>query len=366
MRAFLRYFKKLHIWLLTNGTLLALFFILRTRRSVMNAASTYFSMPLERFLGRLWSHVPFSVAELCYAAAIIGLAVFLIRSVAAISRAEYKREALYRRAMALANVVLSLYAAFCLLWGVNFYADDFCDKSGVYPEPVAYDDLVAVTRLFAAGTAYYADKVERDADGVYAVSRQETLDLAPTLYEPLYGEFPFLYLQTDPRPKPIFFSRVMSAMNVTGLYFPFTGESNLNMDFPAATFPFTVAHELAHRRGIASEQQCNFLGVLASVYSTDDAYRYSGWLTGYINLSNALYRVDPETWREIRLSLPETVEADLQAAGDYWARYEGKVSRASGKAYDAMLKSYGDELGMQSYGAVVDLLVAYFTPLLLP
>ena len=360
MRNFLRYFKRLHIWLLINLALLTLFLVLRGQQRVMTAVSERVSMPLERALGRLWAHVPFSVAELCYAAGVIFLIVFLIRSVVLIARAEYKREVFYRRFITLANLVLSLYAAFCLLWGVNFYADDFCDKSGVYPEPVAYDDLVAVTRLFAAGTAYYADKVARNADGTYAVPRQETLDHAVTLYEPLYEAYPFLYLQTDPRPKPVFFSRVMSAMNVTGLYFPFTGESNLNMDFPAATFPFTVAHELAHRRGVASEQQCNFLGVLASVCATDAAYRYSGWLAGYINLSNALYTVDPETWQEIRLSLPATAEADLQAASDYWTRYEGKVSEASGKAYDAMLKSYGDELGMQSYGAVVDLLVTYF------
>ena len=360
MRTFIKYFKKLHVWLLVNAALLALFFALRGQRRVMNAVSAHFSMPLEQALGRLWSHVPFSVAELCYAAAAIGLLTFLIRSIHVLRRAEYKREAFYRRFMTLANAVLSLYAAFCLLWGVNFYADDFCDTSGIYPEPVAYDDLVAVTRYFAEQTALCADAVSRNVDGTYAVPRQETLDRATTLYEAVYDEFPFLYLERDPRPKPVFFSRVMSAMNVTGLYFPFTGESNLNMDFPGATFPFTVAHELTHRRGIASEQQCNFLGVLVSTRSDDPAYRYSGWLAGYINLSNALYTVDPETWREIRLSLPETVEADLRAAGDYWARYEGRVSRASGRAYDAMLKSYGDELGMQSYGAVVDLLVAYY------
>lgn len=360
MRNFLRYFKGLHIWLLVNAALLTLFLALRGQQRAMTAVSECFSMPLERALGRLWAYVPFSAAELCYAAGVAFLAVFLIRSIVKVARAEYKREMLYRRFMTLANLVLSLYAAFCLLWGVNFYADDFCDKSGIYPEPVAYDDLVKVTRYFAEQAALCADQVAREADGTYAVPRAVSLDLAPTLYEGIYGDFPFLRIAVDPRPKPIFCSRVMSAMNVTGLYFPFTGESNLNMDFPAATFPFTVAHELAHRRGVASEQQCNFLGVLASVRSDDPAYRYSGWLAGYINLSNALYTVSPEEWYEIRASLPAPVEADLRAASDYWARYVGRVSEASGKAYNAMLKSYGDELGMQSYGAVVDLLVAYF------
>lgn len=360
MKAFLTYFKKLHIWLLLNALALALFFLLRASRSVMNALSGSFSMPVERALGRLCAYVPFSVAELCYALAIVALALFFIRSVAAIARAEYKLETLYRRAMILVNLLLSLYAAFCLLWGVNFYADDFCDKSGIYPAPVSHDDLVAVTRYFAEQTAAYADLVPRDAAGVCALSRQEVLRRAPSLYDAMYEEFPFLYLETDPTPKGILCSRVMSAMNVTGLYFPFTGESNLNMDFPTATFPATVAHELAHRRGIASEQQCNFLAVLASTRSGDTASRYSGWLLGYIHLSNALYAADSEAWQAIRLSLPESVIADLRYESDYWAQYAGTVSKASGKAYDAMLKSYGDELGMRSYGAVVDLLVAYY------
>lgn len=360
MKAFLVYFKKLHIWLLVNALALGLFFLLRGQRSLMNTISDGFSMPLERALGRLCAHVPFSVAELCYALAFIGLAVFLARSVSGIARAEYKREALYRRALGLVNVLLSLYAAFCLLWGVNFYTDDFCDKSGVYPEPVACDDLAAVTYYFAQQTARYADQVPRDFGYVCALSREDVLRRAPSLYDTMYDEFPFLYLETDPMPKGILCSRVMSAMNVTGLYFPFTGESNLNMDFPTSTFPATVAHELAHRRGVASEQQCNFLAVLAATRSDDPAYCYSGWLLGYIHLSNALYEADPEMWSAIRRTLPDSVLADLRYESDYWAQYAGRVSEASGKAYDTMLKSYGDELGMRSYGAVVDLLVAYY------
>ncbi|MBR3560100.1 MAG: DUF3810 domain-containing protein [Oscillospiraceae bacterium] len=360
MRNFLRYFKRLHLWLLADLAALGLFFLLRPLRGVMNALSERVSMPVERALGRAWALVPVSGAELCYAAAVIFLAVWLVSTVVVVARAEYKREAAYRRCLFLLDLLLSLYAAFCLLWGVNFYADDFCDKSGLRPQPVAVDDLVTVTKLFARQANAHADAVARDGSGVYAVPRAESMALAPSLYENLYDEFPFLRIPVDPTPKPIFFSRVMSAMNVTGLYFPFTGESNLNMDFPAATFPFTVAHELAHRRGIASEQQCNFLGALAAIRSDDPAYQYSGWLTGYIHLSNALYTASPEDWYEIRANLSPAVEADLRAANDYWARYEGKVADASGKAYDAMLKSYGDELGMRSYGAVVDLLVLYF------
>ena len=215
-----------------------------------------------------------------------------------------------------------------------------------------------MTRQFAVLVNEYAGDVPRAADGAFAGDRAEILAYAPKIYENLYEEFPFLEM-TDVPPKAMRFSRVMSAMGFTGFYFPFTGECNVNVDFPAATLPTTVAHELSHRRGIASEQECNFLAVLASLRCGDAAYRYAGALSGYIYLANALYSADAERWRAVRGTLDERVVADLRASGAYWAQFEGPVDTVSNAVYDGFLKSYGT-IGVKSYGACVDLLVAYF------
>lgn len=81
-------------------------------------------------------------------------------------------------------------------------------------------------------------------------------------------------------------------MDFTGFYFPFTGEANLNVDCPASFLPSTIVHEMAHQRGIASEQECNFIAIAVSLASGDPVYRYSGLLMGYVHLGNALYRAD--------------------------------------------------------------------------
>ena len=165
----------------------------------------------------------------------------------------------------------------------------------------------------------------------------------------------------DQQPKGIFLSKIMSAMNFTGFYFPFTGESNVNMDSPAMLLASTCAHELAHQRGIASEQQCNFLAVLACTRCDNTNYNYAGWLLGYIHLSNALYHADRDAWQEVRDRLPDEVLADLRANSAYWAQYKGLTATVTQSLNDRMIKSYGDSLGTQSYGAVVDLLVKYYS-----
>lgn len=358
MKSFFLRHKGLHLWLLGDLAFLAAFALARRNRAAMNALTEGFTDPLRRALGTLCERVPFSVSEGLYVLAALGLLAYLALGVRAVVRSRQKGGTVYALVLGLAAVLAAVYALFCLLWGANYYADGFADKGGLSPEPVAVEDLERVTRQFAEWVNEYAPAVPRHADGTFAVDRSDILAYAPEVYENLYEEFPFLEM-TDVPPKAMYFSRVMSAMGFTGFYFPFTGESNVNVDFPAATLPTTVAHELSHRRGIASEQECNFLAVLACLRCDNDAYRYAGALSGYIYLANALYSVDAERCRAVRETLDARVIADLRASSDYWAQFDGPVDTVSNAVYDGFLKSYGT-IGVKSYGACVDLLTAYF------
>ena len=52
--------------------------------------------------------------------------------------------------------------------------------------------------------------------------------------------------------------------------------------------------------------------------------------------------------------------ADLRANNAYWRSFETKSAEISEKIYDSFLKSYGQDSGIHSYGAVVDLLIAWY------
>lgn len=350
--------KTLHIWLLANLCLLAAFWLTRGNRGLMNALAANVTVPLRRAIGRVCYLVDFSVMEVLCAALVVFILSYLVWT--AVRTVRSRGRALYGCLLGALCVGLTIYAGFCFLLGIDSYADGFQEKSGIYAQPVAKEDLLAVTEYFAEQLTASYDNVTRDENGLFAENRAAILTASTGIYDAVEREFPFLEFD-DPGVKAVYFSRVLSLLDFTGIYCPFTGESNLNVDSPACMLPSTVAHELAHQRGITSEQECNFLAILASTTCGSDVYAYSGWLKGYIHLGNALYKVDPEAHRAIRAALPEPIRLDIAYNNAYWAQFEETVTtKVSNTVYDGFLKSYGQEQGLQSYGTVVDLLVAYY------
>ena len=360
MKNFFQTHKKLHIWLLADIGLLLAFFLLRGQKGLMNAVADHFTGPLRRGLGKVCYLVPFSVMEAVEVLAVLFGAGYVIWNVRAVARAkDGRRDRAYGAALGAACILLSVWAGFCLLWGVNYWTDSFQDKSGIYAQPVALEDLREVTAFFADRVSETAGDVRRDGHGLFAVPREEILANSVRAYDGLTEAFPFLAFD-DPGVKPMAFSRLMSALDFTGFYSSFTGESNVNVDSPACMLPSTIAHELAHQRGFASEQECNFISIVVSTRCGLPAYVYSGYLIGYVHLSNALYRADRALWETLRGQLDEGVLADIRNNSLYWQKWESPVDTVSQKAYDTLLKGYGQTAGVQSYGTVVDLLVAYY------
>ena len=353
--------KKLHIWLGADLAVLGLYLALRHDRGLMNGFADHITTPLKGALGRLCALTSLSVMELLYVLAGAAALVYVVGSVIAVVKARGRRgQRAYGALLLAADVCLTVYALFCLLWGVNYWTDSFQDRAGITAQPVTETELEAVTRYFAEQLTAAADSVPRDENGLYAVPKVQILEESTAVYGGVTELYPFLRFR-DTGVKAVRCSRLMSIMGFTGVYFSCIGESNVNVDSPACLLPSTIAHELAHQRGIAWEQECNFLGVLASVASGLPDYAYSGWLLGFIHLGNALYDTDPAAYWAIRDTLPETVEADLRDNNAYWDQFRDNiVEKVSDTVYDAALKSYGDANGMQSYSMVVELLVAYY------
>ncbi len=345
---------------LLGAGFLALFFALRHDTGKMRVFSLRFVQPLHHALARLTARVPFSLGEWLYAAALGGTLVYIVIELVLLVRRPVRLRRLYRLFMRLAALILGVYALFCLLWGVYYYGDDFIARSGLAMHDVSTEDLELVTLYFADLSNKYSAQVPRDGAGLCRTDRQAALARSPQIFRAAAQDFPCL-AGPEISAKGMFFSRIMSIIDFTGFFCPFTAEANVNMDFPEAFFAVTVAHELSHQRGVAKEQEANFGAVLASIESGAPDYCYAACLFAYTHLANALAGVDRAALSMIDAGLLDSVKADLRENNRYWAQFETPVQTVTNTVYEGFLQSYEQTLGMRSYGACVDLLVSYYS-----
>lgn len=348
-----------HVLTFASLALILAYFALRGSFAVMTLISTHVTRPWHRFAARALDSLPFSMAGVLIAAAVSGFMAYLVFCLVTAARHGGWAIFIYRLLITAVTLVLAVYAGFCLLWGVYYYTSDFESLSGIYSQPVSAEQLESVTRWFAGLVNDYGQQVQRDENGIFDEDLDAVFDSSAQLYSEVELLVPCLTGDAL-RAKPFMFSKAMSLMNFTGFFFPFTGEANINVDSPSCMIPSTIAHELAHQRGVAAEDEANFAAVLACLENGDPVYCYSACLLAYIYLGNALRRADSDAWNEVYASLSDGVKADLSHNNRYWAKFETPVSSVSDTVYNGFLQSYGQTLGLQTYGACVDLLVAYY------
>ena len=161
--------------------------------------------------------------------------------------------------------------------------------------------------------------------------------------------------------KPVMLSEPMSYTHITGVYTFFTGEANINVNFPDYTIPYTAAHELAHQRGIAREDEANFVAFLVCIESDDAYIRYSAYLNLYEYVVSALYSANYDLYKENYYKQPQNILGERIAYSEFFEKYrENTVADISEATNNAYLQSQGAPQGSRSYGMVVDLAVAYY------
>ena len=342
-----------------SAAIIILHLVLRHDKDLMQRMSENFVRPIHRFMSHLCSFFRFSLAEVIILLAALFVAGIIAAGIIKLVRRKHRLRTAYIMLQRLLAFALLVYALFSLLWGVYYYGDDFITVSGLESRKISTQQLETVTEYFADMAGRYSHIVPRDENGVYTADREYILDRSPEVYKNIEKELPAL--SGEPlRAKPFHFSKILSYTDFTGFFFPFTAEANVNMDFPPSLFPATVAHELAHQRGVSREQDANFCAVISSLSFGDPDYIYSAALLAYTHLGNALHGADYEAWEKIYMTLDENVLRDFAANREYWQRFEGPARRTMNTVYDGFLKSYDQKLGLKSYGACVDLLVNYY------
>lgn len=161
------------------------------------------------------------------------------------------------------------------------------------------------------------------------------------------------------RPKPVLFSLGLSYTGITGIYIPFTGESNVNILNPSFEIPMTAAHEMAHQKGFSREDEANYIALWVCMQDADPYVRYSGYTCAFRYVANSLYRADQELYRELMAQLDPRIRKEFSYYNAWWRQFEGKVEEVSTQINNAYLQASGSP-GVISYGLVTRLLVGEY------
>jgi hypothetical protein len=259
----------------------------------------------------------------------------------------------------LATFAGQLALLFEVLWGLNYsrrtVADLLAlDTSAIRPEELdlTAGALLAEAAALREGLPEGEDGALRLVDGV-----EGALARVPAAFHP--GALAPVPLPAAPLPpKAPRTSPLLSYLGVGGIFVPFTGEAQVNETLPDWEIPFTACHEVAHQMGFAREDDASFVGYRACREHPDADFRYSATFRAGLSVLGALARADPEAYGRRRKDLPPPLQRDLAALAAWRRRYASRLAGLHDRVNDAFLKSQGQKEGVQSYGRVVDLLVA--------
>lgn len=363
----------------------------RWAKSSATVAENFFATGIYKWVSQgmalLTGWIPFSLMELIIIVGPVTVLVLIIRQVMRVVRVKQKAadggeevaEAqsvgtqrfvlLMTMLQNLLCLVAVIFFGYVLLCGVNYHRYPVAYHLGLTVENSTVEELEGLyTELADRATELRAQLTSEDERGVYILpfSERELGKEAKKAYQALAEEYP-VFGGRYPAPKHVFFSRIMSYTEITGVFTPWTMEANVNIDISPYSIGATMCHELAHLRGFMREDEANYISYRACMASDSPDLQYSGVMLALIHTGNALYRQDAERYFAVyREHISAAVSRDLVANNEYWDQFEKPVvgdttiGEIADKVNDAYLKINDQTDGTKSYGRVVDLLLAEY------
>ena len=315
------------------------------------------SVAVRFLLSSLTYLLPFSFFELL----IILSPILLILVVLSLAKRADSRAKRVRSVISLIAVIALIFTAYIYTLGIGYRTTRLAKRLDIEDNPKIYiGDLTDTIDEMIDGINRELPYITLSDDATRMPYSQDEMSKRLIHAYDLMNEEHSLLTNYTSRVKGVRFSTVMSDLGITGIYSFFTGEANVNTEYPDYGLPFTAAHELAHQRGISRENEASFVAFLVCIASDDSYIRYSGYLNMLEYLLSALYGASSELYYEYFKTLPTAAISDIEASYDvYYKHRDSLLGKINDKLNDAYLKANGTE-GIVSYSYVVRLTVSYY------
>lgn len=303
--------------------------------------------------------IPFSVAEMILLLLLPAMVIYILVTNKYIR--DEDKDKYYRCLRPLLIIVMLLVSSFLGVFGPCYFRNGLDENIGLTKTEVTAEELKYTAERLIEEIDALEVNVYSDGSTFTELGYVGITDEVKSSFKKYCGENEYISWFNS-NPKLIALSPVMTYTHISGLYSFFTGEANINFNYPDFVLPFTVAHEMAHQRGIAREDEANFVAFLVCINSENDYVRYSGYMNVLEYVLSALNKADASLYKElVQASMTDEIRGEIKAFNAFFEKYtDSAASVVTGTINNSYLTSQGQTAGSASYGLVVDLAVAYY------
>lgn len=326
------------------------------------AYSRFFYPNLSAFLSAISSCVYFSLGDIFIVMAGLGLLLYPFY-------AYQKKKTIGYIVSSMMRFFLWVYIWFYVAWGMNYFRLSFYERTGIPKLQYISAEFQQFLSEYIDGLNGSYESVQKDSCCAWLMEpfqysfRMQSAQVAEEItlgYRQLSLNDGVVRLNKVQPAKWMLWSKGMSRVGVSGYMGPFFSEYNLNRELLCVEYPFTYAHELAHRLGVAGEAEANFYATMVTTKALLPEIRYSGYFSilGYI-MNNARNLLTEEEYREVLQQIhPEIIEMYREHLIYWRKKYNPSAGKIQHKVYNAYLKSNKISNGTKNYSEVVGLLMS--------
>ncbi len=345
-----------HIRLLKKGIFLSILIltavILQLIKTNTVIAEYFFARGISRafvfVFGNISNLFPFSLFELFIAITVTLVIIWII-----IILKNIKKKKKYNVAKILLNIgvfALIFVNVYTLSAGGNYYREKakFPSYEG---EQLNVEQMVSVVNYYWQDYTEISQSLSYDSYGnsICPYTYEEIYKFINKEYKKLSYKFPKFYNTFQPTPKKMASSFFMSHEGIAGISFLPLGEANVNYQTPQCYLIFTMAHEIAHVKGVMTEREANLLATYALIGSDIPYMRYCGYMYAIGHVADLLQFYDKDIYASLYQTYPENALIEKSNELDFWWSKSSFLSEIGNFFNDLYLKINGASEGVDSY-----------------
>lgn len=262
---------------------LIVLFVMVTLLSLSKDASEFFARTFSRayitVIGTLSMIAPISLLEVLVIFLFFFLVGLLVKGIICLVKGN-KKEGVFKFSL-IVTVLFGVITSYYFACGLSYHRDPL--PLELYEEKVEKTEYLPIIYYFLDDFNSLCDELEFGENGslISPYSFEELNRIVVNEFNKIDDDY---YNDITVRGKPLLSSFIYRELHIAGVSFSALGEANVDYLINQSDLPFTLAHEIAHIKGVMREQEANLLSTHVLMCSDDPYLRFSAYRRAFFNL----------------------------------------------------------------------------------